>query len=85
MKVIAEMLNSFQIDHKMRTPGYIWHKFNLKDIPVKSFHTLFRPIYVLEARIQNVVGAGPQKCDPRSHIGVYIGHSPFHSGSVALL
>ena len=57
----------------------------MEDIPVKSFHTLSSPIYVLNARLQNYGGAGSPKWKPRSRIGVYIGHSPFHAGSVALV
>ena len=83
MKVIAERLNSLQIYHKGRTPKSSLHGFNVEDIPVKSFHTLFIPIYVLDDRPQNYGGAGPHKWEPNSHIGVYIGHSPFHARSVA--
>ena len=57
----------------------------MEDIPVKSFQTLFIPIYVLDAMIQNAGGAGQPKWEPRSRIGVYLGHSPFHSGSIALV
>ena len=57
----------------------------MENIPVKSIHTLFIPIYVLDARLQNSGGAGPPKWEPRSRIGVYLGHSPFHAGSIALV
>ena len=52
MKSISERLNILQIDHKGRTPEPILHVFNVEDITVKSFHTLFSPIYVLDARLQ---------------------------------
>ena len=61
MKSIAEKLNSFQIDHKGITPESILYGVNVEDIPVKSFHKLFSPIYVLDARLQNSGGAGPPK------------------------
>ena len=51
-------------------------------IPVKSFHTLSSPIYMLYARLQNAGGTGPTKWEPLSRIGVYIGHSPFLAGRV---
>ena len=35
--------------------------------------------------MQSAGGAGPPKWEPRSRIGVYLGHSPFHAGSVALV
>ena len=40
---------------------------------------------MLEARLQNYGGAGPPKLEQISHTGVYLGHSPFHSGSVTLV
>ena len=85
MKSIAKRLNILQIDHKGRTPESISHGFNVEDISVKSFHILFSPIYVLDARLQNYGGAGPPKWEPRSRIGVYIGNSPFHAGSVEIV
>ena len=42
-------------------------------------------MYVLDARAQSAGGPGPPKWEPRSRIGVYLGHSPFHAGSVALV
>ena len=40
---------------------------------------------MLYARLQNSLGAGPPKWEPRSRIGLYLGHLPFHAGSVALV
>ena len=40
---------------------------------------------MLDARLQNSGGAGPPKWEPHSRIRVYLGHSPFRAGSVALL
>ena len=65
MKYIVERLNSLQIYHKGRTPYSILHVVNVEEIPVKSFHTLFSPIYVLNSRIQNSGGSGPPKWEPR--------------------
>ena len=61
MKSIADRLNSLYIDHKGRTPESILNGVNVEDIPVKLFHTLFSPIYVIASRIQNSGGAGPPK------------------------
>ncbi|KAL7532041.1 hypothetical protein ACHAXR_004390 [Thalassiosira sp. AJA248-18] len=85
MKAVAERLNTLQIDTLGRMPESILHGMEVEDIPVKSYHTLFCPVYVLDARLQNAGGAGPPKWEPRSRIGVYLGHSPFHAGSVALV
>ena len=40
---------------------------------------------MLDARLQSAGGAGPPKWEPRSRIVVYLGHLPFHAGSVALV
>ena len=85
MKANAEMLISLQIDNKGRTPESILHGVNVEDVLVKSFHILFSPIYVIDARLQNSGGAGPPKWEPRSRIGLYLRHLPFHAGSFALL
>ena len=55
------------------------HDVDVEDIPVKSYHTLFFPVYVLDARHQSSGGAGLSKWEPLSHIVVYLGHSPFHA------
>ena len=84
MKAVAERINSLQIDTLGRTPEFILHGIEVQEIPVKLYHTLFCPTYVLDARLQSDGGAGPPKWEQRSQIGVYRGHSTFHAGSVAL-
>ena len=61
------------------------HGLEASEVPVKTHHTLFCPVYVLDSRLQSAGGPGPPKWEPRSRIGVYLGHSPFHAGSVALV
>ena len=85
MKAMAERLNSLQINLDGSTPESIMYDVPAKDIPVKSYHTLFCPVYVLDSRLHNAGSPGPPKWKPRSRIGVYLGHSPFHAGSVALV
>ena len=46
-------------------------------------HTWGCPVFVLEA--QNHSGLGTPKREPQSRVGVYLGHSPCHAGSVALV
>ena len=52
---------------------------------MKTIHTEFCPVYVLDRRAQSTGGPGPQKWEPRCCIGVYLGNSPFHARSVALV
>ena len=85
MKAVAERLNGLQLDLSGNTPESVLHGVVVEDLPVKSYHTLFCPVYVLDARLQTAGGPGPPKWEPRSRIGVYLGHSPFHAGSVALV
>ena len=51
---------------------------------IKQEHTFGCPVFVLDHRLQGSV-AGPPKWDPRSRLGVFVGRSPFHAGSVALV
>ena len=85
IKDVAERHNILHVDHKGLTSSSILHGVYLEDIPVKYFHTLFCPIYTLDARLQSAGDAGLPKWEPRSRIGVYLGHSPFHAGSVKLV
>ena len=83
-KAMAERINSLQINSDGSTPESILHGVKIEEIPVKSFHTLFCPVYVLDSRLHSAGGIAP-KWEPRSRIGVYLGHSPSHAGSVALV
>ena len=52
---------------------------------LKHFHTFGCPVYILDARLQYSGGGGPLKWDSRARLGIYLGHSPSHAGSVALV
>ena len=54
-----------------------------EDIYLKNNHTWGCPVYILDAIFQGNL-AGISKWEPRSHAGIYLVHSTFHSGSVAL-
>ena len=84
MKTVAERLNRLQMDTLVRTPESILHQIEVKEIPMKSFHTLFWPAYVIDAHLQSNEKAGPPKWELYYRIGVYLGHLPFHAGSIAL-
>ncbi len=85
IKAAAERINSLHIDTEGNTPESKFHGINIENIPVKSYHTMFCPCYVLDSRLHNAGSIGPPKWEPRSNIRVYLGHSPFHAGSVALV
>ena len=77
MNVVSEQLNSLQVQILGRTPESILYGVEVKDIPVKYYHTLLCPTYVLDARLQSAGGAGPPKWEPRSRIWVYLWHLTF--------
>jgi hypothetical protein len=85
MKAMAEQMNSLHVNSEGQTPESIMYDVDLETISVKNFHTLFCPVYVLDHRLQSAGGPGPPKWEPRSRICVYLGHSPFHAGSIALV
>jgi hypothetical protein len=84
-KAAAQRHNCLSINGAGLTPNTLLHGVPLNAIPVKTFHTLFCLVYVLDAQAQSAGGPGPPKWEPRSLIGIYLGHSPFHAGSVALV
>ncbi len=85
IKAAAERINSLHIDTEGNTPESKFYGINIENIPVKSYHTMFCPCYILDSRQHNAGSIGPPKWEPRSKIRVYLGHSPFHTGSVALV
>ncbi len=60
--------------------------FNLdKDlIDPTMFHVFGSPCFALHSRLQLWI-AGLPKWDPWSRLGIYVGHSPSHAGSVVLV
>ena len=50
---------------------------------LKNHHKWGCPFYVLNEILQGNI-AGLPNLEPRSRKGIYLGHSPFHSVSVAL-
>jgi hypothetical protein len=84
-KAAAERYNQLSLTASGQTPLSILHNVPIENIPVKTFHTLFCPVYVLDSQAQSAGGPGLPKWEPRSCIGVYLGQSLFHAGSLALV
>ena len=84
LKEAAFRLNklSFRPDGRTNEAAY----FNLDEniIETSMFHTFGSPCFVLDARLQSGMGSVP-KWEPRSRLGIYVGHSPSHAGTVALV
>ena len=82
MQSIIERHNRLSLDSKGRSPI---EKFTNTDVNIDptDFHTWGCPVYILDAENQGAIGT--PKWEPRSHAGIYLGHSPSHAGSVALV
>ena len=82
-KVHERKYNHFNLDNDGRSPAM--NKFTGIDArpDVRDFHPFGCPVFVLDSKIQGK-GAIP-KWNPRARVGVYLGHSPCHAGSVALV
>ena len=83
VQAIVERHNRLSLDQDGKSP---LEKFSGIDdeITPTDFHTWGCPVYILEAANQSG-GIGTPKWEPRSHTGIYLGHSPCHAGSVALV
>ena len=81
----ADRMNNLHIDLNGETPKMNFSAAKGTTTRLKNFHTFGCPVYVLDARLQDAGGPGVPKWEPRSRLGIYVGHSPYHSGSVALV
>ena len=80
---VAENHNLWHMDNNGKTP--MMKLLGTSTFPdIKQEHTFGCPVYVLDHRLQSS-SIGPPKWEPRSCLGIYIGRSPFHAGSVALV
>ena len=83
--VAADRMNNLHVDMHGQTPEMMFSNTIGSSTSLSHFHTFGCPVYILDARLQSVGGVGPPKWDPRARLGIYLGHSPSHSGSVALV
>ena len=81
----ADRMNNLHVDMHGQTPEIKFSKTIGSSTRLSLFHTFGCPVYILDARLQSVGGGDPPKWDPRVRLGIYLGHSPSHAGSVALV
>ena len=81
----ADRLNNLHIDLDGNTPEMKFLAATGSVTRLSNFHTFGCPVYILDARLQSAGGPGSPKWDPRARLGIYVGHSPCHAGSVALV
>ena len=83
VQAVVERHNRLALDADGRSPLEKFTGLTDDKLPT-NFHTWGCPVYVLDAANQS--GAiGTPKWEPRSHTGIYLGHSPCHAGSVSLV
>ena len=84
VKAAIERINELSFDLDGTTPSSRF--FGVTDpIPnLKEYHPFGCPVFVLDTRLHSGQ-IGPPKWEPRSRVGIYLGHSPMHAGSVALV
>ena len=81
IKAVKDMRNHLKLDLKGWAPIHNHYKV-LSNIELKHWHTWGCPVFVLDAKAQS--GHLP-KWEPKARVGIYLGHSPCHAGSVALV
>ena len=83
MQSIVERHNRLSLDENGKGPLEKFSNTNDECIPT-DFHIWGCPVFILNASNQsNAIGS--PKWDPKAHAGIYLGHSPLHAGSVALV
>ena len=72
-KCAQDRMNNLHVDLNLETPEMRFSNTNAVNVQLKHYHTFGFPVYILVP-----------KWEPRSRLGIYVGHSPAHAGSVAL-
>ena len=82
MQSIIVRHNHLSLDTNGRSP---LEKYSgiIDMIDPKDFHTWGCPVFILAEANQGAIGT--PKWEPRARAGIYLGHSPCHAGSVALV
>ncbi len=83
LKTASDRLNRLSVNDDLKSPLSLLSGAS-DNIIASDLHTWGCPVYVLDADLQ-YGSVGPPKWDPRSRLGIYVGRSPIHAGSVALV
>jgi len=84
LKYAAYIMNTFYMDQSGTTPMSKFSGVPCDELPVSHAHTFGCPCYVLDARLQSGL-VKPPKWEPRSDLWIFVGNSPIHAQSVALV
>ena len=83
-KCAQDIMNNLHVDLNSETPDMKLSNTKAVNVQLKHYHTFVCPVYILDSRLQTNPKGVP-KWEPRSRLGIYVGHSPAHAGSVALV
>jgi len=83
-KYAEYIYNHMSVDDKGLSPIQKFCNGNTHQIDMDQLHTWGCPCYVLDSKLQSGSSMMP-KWEPRSRLGFYLGHSPCHAGTVALV
>ena len=75
--------NDLEVGKDGLTPTNRWTQTDIRP-DFSQYHTFGCPAFVLDSGLQNK-GSQIPRWNPRSRLGIYVGHSPCHAGSVALI
>ncbi len=83
-KCAQERLNNLHVNLDGESPDMLFSNAKAVNVQLRHHHTFGCPVYILDSRLQSNPKGVP-KWEPRSRLGIYVGHSPAHAGSVALV
>ena len=83
-KYVKYRMNNLHVDINLETPDMKLSNTKAVNVQLKHYHTFGCPENILDSRLQTNLKVVP-KWEPRSRLGIYVGHWPAHAGSVALV
>ena len=83
-KCAQDIMNNLHVYLNLETPDMKFSNTKAVNVQLNHYHTFGFPVYILDSRLQTNPKGYP-KWEPRSRLSIYVGHSPAHAGSVALV
>ena len=83
-KCAQDRMNNLHVDINLETPDMKFSNTKAVNAQLNHYHAFGFPVYILDSILQTNPKGVP-KWEPRSRLGIYIGHLPAHAGSVALV
>jgi hypothetical protein len=84
IKCAEDWIHNLHVDIDGLTAEMRFSNSPIATVDLRNFHTFGCPCYILDSRVQSNPKGLPT-WEPRARLGIYLGHSPAHAGSVALV